>query len=931
MSTTSTRHASVATVVLADTSDAVEATLQALDAQVYEQVGVVVVGGSTVPDVNVAGRKVVGRPVLTDVLSSLPKHVTHVWLVHAGAIPRPDTLTALIEDMDRTGASVAGSKIVRGADESLVSVGLVTDVFAVPYTGMDSGERDQGQYDVVRDVAAVSGVSMVIRRDLLAGLGGLDPSMAPAPAAIDLCQRARLKGARIVVSPASLVDFPKPHESAPRWRNEAGRIRSMLTVYSPLTLLWTLPLDFAIGLVEAIVSLFLGRWLLFDFAKSWLWNIAKLPSTFKERRAARVGRVAGDAELFRYQRRGSVRISRLGVSVATALRRRLPGDDRLSIESIGNDVRQPAFVVGILAVVFVLLASRNIWADGLPSVGFTMPFPGNGWDGLAAYAGGWNPAGLGSPDALRPLIGVASLAKIATLHSPTLAEYMLVAGSMLAGIWGMTRLLRTWSIPAAPALVAGVVYVAGPTAQGVAGNTHVGTVIAVGVLPWALRACLAPIGPGLWNGVVRFVVVVLTFGFLGALSPLLLLVPAPALGVYALLKFTEERGWRAFLLAIIGTAGGALLLSPWIWSAGLLGVARRGYAYWEVAPLIIVAGAVVAVAGVVGARRDSGFAAGWGALLLGAGFLGSRSGDFGFGTEFESVSLVVAGLGLAILVGAVSESVIAAGVGRSRRIVLGIGAVATVLLVVGSLTIVLGGRSGLPADVYQDALGFTAAREGEAEISRVLLIGPEDLMPGDSRVVRGGAYRVVSATGPDIGEVRLAPQLGFDDLLQTKLEAVIDGETRSAGGELATFGIRWIVVMGDSTGSDADEASLAWRNVFAGQLDLLSLSSSTGNATFVNDTPQIGRALTSTFSPWARQGWTYSGESEAASQVFVAENADPGFGPKPHEVVGSMNVVSAADGVVTYEPDASRRLQAVLVGLSIVALAAVGIVARRRR
>jgi hypothetical protein len=202
--------------------------------------------------------------------------------------------------------------------------------------------------------------------------------------------------------------------------------------------------------------------------------------------------VAGDPDLFRFQRRGSVKLTELAQSIAETLRTRLPGDDRLSVESIGNDVRQPAFIVGVVAVILVLLSARNIWSDGLPAVGFTLPFPTDGWDALAAYAGGWNPAGLGSPDPLRPILGIAGLAKIATFHSATLAEYLLTAGSMLAGLWGMTRMLRTWSIAAAPALIAGLVYIAGPTAQGIAGNTHVGTIIALGVLPWAIRLCLAP-------------------------------------------------------------------------------------------------------------------------------------------------------------------------------------------------------------------------------------------------------------------------------------------------------------------------------------------------------------------------------------------------------------------------------------------------------
>lgn len=931
MSTTSTRQAIIATVVLSDPDGGLEETLIALDQQVYGQVGAVVIGAGEVPDIQVSDRRVVARPHLSDVLESLSATTTHLWIVREGAIPRPDALEALVADMERTDAGIAGSKLVGGEDDSLVSVGLVTDVFCVPYTGMDGSERDQGQYDVVRDVAALTGVSMLIRRDLLAGLGGIDQEMARLAASIDLAQRARLKGARIIVSPASEVEFDKATASTVRWHEEASRIRSMLKVYGVLTLLWTLPLEFLTGVFEAFVSMFLGKWLFFDLARSWGWNVIKFPGTFSARREARNLSVGGDADLFRFQRRGSVKVTVVGQDVAAALRRRLPGDERLSVESIGADVRQPAFVVGALALVFVLLSSRNIWSDGLPAVGFTLPFPVNGWDALAGYAGGWNPAGLGSPETLRPLIALSGVARILTLHSATLAEYILVAGSMLLGIWGITRLLRTWSISPAPGLIAGVVYVAGSTAQGIAGNTHIGTVIALGVLPWALRICLAPLHDGLWTAVARVSTAVLVFGILGGFSPLMLLVPVPALALYALVRFNDATAWRGLVIALVGTAGGALLLSPWIFTVDLFSIARDGYAYWNVSSVLAVAGAVVAAAAVLGTTGRLGIVAGWGAALAGLGFLGSRAGELGLGVEAESVSLAVAGLGLAVVVGIVSHNVLLPGIASWRRLTFSIGSVGIVLLIVATLVILVGGRAGLPGDRYIEALGFTEAHEGDAERTRVLVVGPEELMPGDSRTIQGGAYRVVSATVPDLAEARLHRPLDFDVLLEEKLRSIIAGETRRAGGELATFGIHWIIITGDSSGSDADAASLAWRNVFAGQLDLLPLSSASGNAIFVSDIEPVGRALTSSADSWARVGWSYEGQADDRRSVFVAENPDEGWGPPPRSTVGAMNEVSAAQGVVTYEANGVLQREAVASLIAVMALLAIAVLGRRLR
>ena len=119
---------------------------------------------------------------------------------------RPDALEALVYESERVDAAIAGSKLIAIEDTTkLLSVGVATDVFDTPYRGLDDGEIDAGQYDVVRDVAAVDVASMLIRRDIARGIGGLDPLLPPGAASIDVCQRARIVGGRVVVVPSSEV------------------------------------------------------------------------------------------------------------------------------------------------------------------------------------------------------------------------------------------------------------------------------------------------------------------------------------------------------------------------------------------------------------------------------------------------------------------------------------------------------------------------------------------------------------------------------------------------------------------------------------------------------------------------------------------------------------------------------------------------------
>ncbi len=108
-----------------------------------------------------------------DILDRLDDSIEFVWLIHGDTRPRPDALLALLREAGRHDASVAGSKVlIEGSSDRLDSVGEATDVFGEPYSGLDPEELDLEQYDVVREVAFVSPISMLVRRDLFSGLGG---------------------------------------------------------------------------------------------------------------------------------------------------------------------------------------------------------------------------------------------------------------------------------------------------------------------------------------------------------------------------------------------------------------------------------------------------------------------------------------------------------------------------------------------------------------------------------------------------------------------------------------------------------------------------------------------------------------------------------------------------------------------------------------
>ena len=102
--------------------------LDAISKQVYEPASVVVVGGGDEARAVATTRDIEWAGDLRTLLDGIDRTVTHIWMVHDDARPRPDALKALVSEASRVDASVAGSKLL-DADhpEVLESVGGATE------------------------------------------------------------------------------------------------------------------------------------------------------------------------------------------------------------------------------------------------------------------------------------------------------------------------------------------------------------------------------------------------------------------------------------------------------------------------------------------------------------------------------------------------------------------------------------------------------------------------------------------------------------------------------------------------------------------------------------------------------------------------------------------------------------------------------------
>ncbi|MGH9078266.1 MAG: hypothetical protein ACRDY0_12605, partial [Acidimicrobiales bacterium] len=200
---------------------------------------------------------------------------------------------------------------------------------------VDPGELDQEQHDAVRDVfVAPSGVTLV-RADLFVALGGFGPGVDQFGDDLDLCWRAHVAGARVVVAPTARARHLQAIATGRRagWTSaearrrargltDTHRLRAALTCYGLVSLAWIVPLACFYCVVEAAVQLAGGRFAdaattVASLGRAW----ARPAELYGARRRTQRQRRVSDGELGRLQSRGAVRlraIVRAGLAGASA-------------------------------------------------------------------------------------------------------------------------------------------------------------------------------------------------------------------------------------------------------------------------------------------------------------------------------------------------------------------------------------------------------------------------------------------------------------------------------------------------------------------------------------------------------------------------------------------------------------------------------------
>lgn len=846
----------VAVVVTHDPGDWFEEALAGLRDQDYPALSVLVVDAASAKDVTprVAAvlpdayvRRLDSNPgfgaAANEVLAIVEGAAFHL-LCHDDVALAPDAVRALVQEAYRSNAGIVGPKLVQWDDPGrILQVGVQIDKSGHEINGVDRGELDQEQHDAVRDVFCIPGAATLVRADLFTTLGGYDPAITYLGEDLDLCWRAQVAGARVLVVPAAVARHREALGSREgfdlderRRLQVRHRLRAVLTNYSTWHRLRVVPQVALLAIAEVVYATLAGRRrTAASVVDAWRWN----RSHRAENRAARA-RVAAlrsvpDSEVRRLQGRGSARF-------ALFLRGQVGGgDDRVkafsrSAGDLAGSLRRGPTRTATLAwtamVLVLLVGSRHYLAGDTPSLVDLPQLPTRPWPLLAEWLSGWRRAGLGSEGPQPTAFGLLGVSGTVLLGSMTMLRRILVVVPLLLGPLGASRLLRPTGSRRA-AWTAAITYAAIPLPYGALADGRWGGLIAWSAMPWVLAGLAGvvgdgPFGPGLpghrrpwWQPALA---VGLVTALLAAVVPLGALLPLVVALVLALGGALVGRGvgvGRLLRTGLVATAVAIALHLPWAlefalpgatWASiagastgtaapdlahllrfelGPIGAAPLGWLFLVGAALPLVLGRSWRLRWAVRAWVLA--AVGWGLALA----AGSSAVHLAFGPPELVLSLAACGLAFATALGMVAFEVDLPAYRFGWR--QGASFTAAAAVAIATLPVIGGAVHGdweAPHDGIDHVLGFLDTEQETEGPSRTLWIGDPAVLPlGSWQLDDGLGWALTDRGVPNVVDRWPGSPDGTTSLVADAVELATGRETARLGRLLAPMGIRYLVVV----------------------------------------------------------------------------------------------------------------------------------------
>jgi len=138
---------------------------------------------------------------------ALDQGAEYVWLLNNDTIVEADALTNMLKETERDPKiGIAGSKIYYYSSSNKIWFAGATIDWSrgiSDHIGMD--ETDIGQYDYVKEMARVTGCSMLVKKDVCDRVGIFDEDFFLYVEEVDWCVRARKAGFKCIFVPSSVV------------------------------------------------------------------------------------------------------------------------------------------------------------------------------------------------------------------------------------------------------------------------------------------------------------------------------------------------------------------------------------------------------------------------------------------------------------------------------------------------------------------------------------------------------------------------------------------------------------------------------------------------------------------------------------------------------------------------------------------------------
>jgi len=453
-----------------------------------------------------------------------------IWVLHDDCAPRADALLHLIDTAESSnGAAIVGPKVLGWADRShLLEIGITIGRGGRRETGLERGERDQGQHDRDRDVLAVGSAGMLVRAAVWHELGGFDPAFAMFRDDIDFGWRANSAGHRVIVAANAVVHHAeaathvrRAADAVDRHPRRADRLNAMRVVLgncSTLALPFLL-IGFVLGSLLRSIGYLVGKDV--TAARDEAIALGQLllhPGLLRSMRSRRAStRSVRPREVSSLLASPGAQVRQAAETLSGVLNSsgaepaRLGGslesgpsdDDSIAglVDSgpgiVGRTLRRPGVWGTLVLLALTLVAMRGLYGSGRLLGGALLPAPGGASDWWSAFGATWHPVSIGSSLAQPPSLVVLGTVAIPLLGSASAVIDLLVLlavplsfVSAYAALRGVLRsvTLRMW---------AAATYALLPAVTIATSSGRIGTLVLAILLPVLARAATHLMGAGL--------------------------------------------------------------------------------------------------------------------------------------------------------------------------------------------------------------------------------------------------------------------------------------------------------------------------------------------------------------------------------------------------------------------------------------------------